>query len=127
MTSFPETPSSGLAQAASAEPLAESVRPAVKRPIARRPADDELPAGWQRCADRPAIERAYRFPDFNLAFAFMTRVALLAERMDHHPEWRNVWNRVEIVLTTHDAGGVTDLDLRMAGEAERFAQSLGAR
>ncbi|MEN9776055.1 MAG: hypothetical protein RL322_3125 [Pseudomonadota bacterium] len=57
----------------------------------------------------------------------MTRVALLAERMDHHPEWRNVWNRVEIVLTTHDAGGVTDLDLRMAGEAERFARSLGAR
>jgi 4a-hydroxytetrahydrobiopterin dehydratase len=57
----------------------------------------------------------------------MTRVALLAERMDHHPDWRNVWNRVEIVLTTHDAGGVTDLDLRMAGEAERFARSLGAR
>jgi len=85
-----------------------------------------LPGGWRLDPDRPAIERSYRFGDFAAAFGFMTRAALLAERMDHHPEWRNVWNRVDIVLTTHDAGGITDLDLTMARAMEAFAREAGA-
>jgi 4a-hydroxytetrahydrobiopterin dehydratase len=125
MTSFPDSPPGQPLQSADAERAESPVRPIQRRPAARWPATEELPAGWLTCTDRPAIERHYRFPDFNSAFAFMTRVALLAERMDHHPEWRNVWNRVDMVLTTHDAGGVTDLDLRMASEAEAFARSLG--
>lgn len=70
--------------------------------------------GWQRAADREAIVRAFEFKDFRQAFAFMTRVALMAERLDHHPEWRNVYKHVEILLTTHDAGGVTQLDIELA-------------
>ena len=70
---------------------------------------------WRRADDpRPAIARSLAFADFNAAFGFMSRVALKAEVMDHHPEWSNVYNRVEIVLTTHDAGGVTDKDLTLA-------------
>ena len=65
----------------------------------------ELP-GWTLRADGLAIERAFRFGDFSEAFAFMTRVALLAEQHDHHPEWSNVYNRVAITLTTHDCGGL---------------------
>ncbi len=78
-------------------------------------------AGWSRVADRDAIARTFTFADFNAAFGWMTRVALLAERMDHHPEWRNVYRTVEVVLATHDAGGVTELDLRMAKAMNRFA------
>lgn len=70
--------------------------------------------GWEEQADREAIRKTFRFRDFNAAFGFMTRVALLAEKMDHHPEWFNVYNRVEVVLTTHDSGGVTRRDLEMA-------------
>ncbi|MES2859907.1 MAG: 4a-hydroxytetrahydrobiopterin dehydratase, partial [Pseudomonadota bacterium] len=71
--------------------------------------------GWTvHPGDRPAIERRLTFADFNTAFAFMTRVAMKAETMDHHPEWSNVYNRVTVLLTTHDAGGVTDLDTTMA-------------
>jgi len=73
----------------------------------------ELP-GWSRAADRDALVRTFRFSGFNAAWGWMTRVALLAETLDHHPEWSNVYDRVEVLLTTHDAGGVTDLDLRMA-------------
>ncbi len=74
----------------------------------------DLP-GWRaHSGDRPAIERSLKFADFNAAFGFMTRVALKADRMDHHPEWSNVYNKVEVLLTTHDAGGVTDLDLELA-------------
>lgn len=74
----------------------------------------ELP-GWSRAAgEREAIARGFRFADFNAAWGWMTRVALLAEKLDHHPEWSNIYNCVEVVLTTHDAGGVTELDLRMA-------------
>ena len=70
---------------------------------------------WRRADDpRPAVARTLRFADFNAAFGFMSRVALKAEVMDHHPEWSNVYNRVEIVLTTHDAGGVTEKDLTLA-------------
>ncbi|NBB53402.1 4a-hydroxytetrahydrobiopterin dehydratase [Rhizobium sp. CRIBSB] len=81
---------------------------------------------WHRAdGERPAIIRSLRFADFNAAFGFMTRVALKAETMDHHPEWSNVYNRVEILLTTHDAGGVTDLDIRMARFIDEAAQSMG--
>lgn len=73
----------------------------------------ELPE-WQLRADRLAIERTFRFGTFSEAFGFMTRVALLAEKQDHHPEWFNVYNRVEITLTTHDAGGLSQRDVRMA-------------
>lgn len=71
-------------------------------------------SGWSRPADRDAIAKTFRFADFSTAWAWMTRVALLAEAMDHHPEWSNVYNRVDVLLTTHDADGVTELDLRMA-------------
>ena len=82
--------------------------------------------GWSvHDGDRPAIERVLRFADFNTAFAFMTRVALKAETMDHHPEWSNVYNRVTVLLTTHDAGGVTDLDTTMARFIDDAAKSRG--
>ena len=68
--------------------------------------------GWTRVGE--GIDRAYRFADFVAAFAFMTRVALLAEKADHHPEWSNVWNRVAVRLTTHDAGGITAKDIALA-------------
>ena len=71
--------------------------------------------GWSVLpGERDAIQRTFKFADFNEAFGFMTRVAIQAEKLDHHPEWFNVYSRVEVTLTTHDAGGVTDLDLAMA-------------
>ena len=69
---------------------------------------------WDFDEARDAITRSFTFADFSEAFAFMTRVALLAEKADHHPEWSNVWNRVDILLTTHDAGGLSQRDLDMA-------------
>lgn len=80
---------------------------------ARDAALAELP-DWRLRSDGMAIERSLKFGDFSEAFAFMTRVALLAEKADHHPEWSNVYNRVEITLTTHDAGGLSDRDVAMA-------------
>ncbi|WP_194271196.1 4a-hydroxytetrahydrobiopterin dehydratase [Zoogloea sp. 1C4] len=77
--------------------------------------------GWQLVPGREAITRSYRFADFNAAFGWMTRVALMAEKIDHHPEWRNTYNRVEVVLTTHDAGGLTELDFQLAGFMDRAA------
>ena len=71
-------------------------------------------SGWTAHDSRDAIVKAFKFADFNAAFGFMTRVALLAEKLDHHPEWSNVYDRVEVLLSTHDAGGVTGLDLAMA-------------
>lgn len=76
--------------------------------------------GWQLLEDRDAIVKTFRFKSFNAAFGFMSRAALLAEKMDHHPEWFNVYNRVDVTLTTHDASGVTELDLRMARAMERY-------
>ena len=73
----------------------------------------DLP-GWTLVEGRDAILRRFRFADFSAAWGFMARVALLAEAQDHHPEWSNVWNRVEIILTTHDAGGLSARDLRLA-------------
>jgi 4a-hydroxytetrahydrobiopterin dehydratase len=73
----------------------------------------DLPA-WKLAEGRDAITRSFRFKDFSEAFGFMSRVALLAEKADHHPEWSNVWNRVDILLTTHDAGGLSMRDIEMA-------------
>ena len=70
--------------------------------------------GWEWHVERQAIYRSFRFADFGEAFAFMTRVALEAEKANHHPEWSNVWNRVDIYLTTHDAGGLTSNDVELA-------------
>ena len=75
---------------------------------------------------REAIARTFTFKNFNQAFGFMSRVALLAEKMDHHPEWSNVWNRVEVTLATHDVGGLSELDLRMARAMDTFASQAGA-
>jgi 4a-hydroxytetrahydrobiopterin dehydratase len=69
---------------------------------------------WRAAEGRDAIVRSFAFKDFNAAFGFMTRVALLAEKLDHHPEWSNVYNRVEVLLATHDADGVSELDVAMA-------------
>lgn len=72
-----------------------------------------LPA-WRECEDRDAIRRDFAFHDFSEAFAFMTRVALAAEKLNHHPEWNNVYNRVTVTLSTHDASGLTERDVRLA-------------
>lgn len=71
-------------------------------------------ADWQRQSDRDAIHREFKFKDFRQAFAFMTEAALVAEKMDHHPEWSNVYNTVSVTLTTHDANGITQLDIDLA-------------
>lgn len=75
-------------------------------------------SGWCVCREGTALQKTYVFKTFSEAFGFMTRVALLAECQDHHPEWKNVWNRVEIVLTTHDAGGLTEKDFILASSIE---------
>jgi 4a-hydroxytetrahydrobiopterin dehydratase len=77
--------------------------------------------GWRAAEGRDAIVKEYRFNDFNQAFAFMARVALYAERHDHHPEWFNVYNRVDVTLATHDAGGVTDKDVALAHFMDQVA------
>ncbi|MGF1549727.1 MAG: 4a-hydroxytetrahydrobiopterin dehydratase [Sphingomonadaceae bacterium] len=82
-------------------------------------------AGWRYDAGRKGIAKSFRFADFSEAFGFMTRVALAAERADHHPDWTNVWNRVDIMLTTHSAGGVTARDIALAAEVERIAGGAG--
>jgi len=79
--------------------------------------------GWREVEGRDAITKSFRFADFNAAFAFMTRAALTAEKMDHHPEWFNVYNRVEVTLSTHDASGVTDLDVKLATFMDGAAKS----
>jgi len=86
-----------------------------------------LPQWREDAGDRPAIARKLVFDDFNAAFGFMTRVALKADKVDHHPEWSNVYNRVDILLTTHDAGGVTDKDVAMARFIDAAAVETGAK
>lgn len=88
---------------------------------AARAAALKLLDGWAEVKGRDAIHKTFKFPDFNAAFSFMTRVALKAEQLDHHPEWSNVYNKVEITLSTHDAGGVTELDAALA----KFIDDLG--
>lgn len=86
---------------------------------AREAALKDLPE-WREVAGRDVIARKFEFKDFNAAFGFMTRVALLAERLDHHPEWMNVYKTVDVRLTTHDAGGVTEKDVRMARAMDEY-------
>jgi 4a-hydroxytetrahydrobiopterin dehydratase len=78
-------------------------------------------SGWSEVSGRDAITRKFVFKDFNEAFGFMTRAALVAEKMDHHPEWFNVYKTVEITLSTHDAGGLTELDVKLAESMNTLA------
>jgi 4a-hydroxytetrahydrobiopterin dehydratase len=87
---------------------------------ARATALNELPH-WDYDGEAQGIRRRFSFNDFAEAFAFMTRVAILAEKADHHPEWSNVYNRVEILLTTHDAGGLSERDISLAKAIDAFA------
>src|SRR5450759_2827155 len=91
---------------------------------ARKSALKEL-SGWTETPGREAIARTFIFKDFNEAFGFMSRAALVAEKRDHHPEWRNVYKTVEVVLATHDAGGVTSLDIELAKAMNAIARQLG--
>src|SRR5260370_35690153 len=91
---------------------------------ARKSALQGLP-GWTETPDREAIARTFIFKDFNEAFGFMSRAALVAERRDHHPEWRNVYKTAEVSLATHDAGGVTALDIELAKAMNAIAKQLG--
>jgi 4a-hydroxytetrahydrobiopterin dehydratase len=77
--------------------------------------------GWSEVAGRDAISRKFVFADFNAAFGFMTRAALVAEKLDHHPEWFNVYKTVEVTLSTHDAGGVTERDIQLAEAMDKIA------
>jgi 4a-hydroxytetrahydrobiopterin dehydratase len=81
------------------------------------------PEGWEQRDG--ALHRRFAFGDFSEAWAFMSRVALVAEKQDHHPDWSNSWNRVDISLTSHDAGGLTGRDLRLAEAIDRIARQLG--
>lgn len=78
-------------------------------------------SGWAEVSGRDAIARKFTFKDFNQAFGFMTRAALVAEKMDHHPEWFNVYKTVEVTLSTHDAAGVTELDVKLAEAMDKIA------
>jgi len=79
--------------------------------------------GWSEVKGRDAISRTFTFQDFNAAFGFMTRAALVAEKLDHHPEWFNVYDKVEVTLATHDAGGVTERDIALAEAMNRLAEA----
>ena len=91
---------------------------------ARKSALAEL-SGWAETPGREAITRTFIFKDFNEAFGFMSRAALVAEKNDHHPEWKNVYKTVEVVLATHDAGGVTGRDIDLAKAMNAIARQLG--
>ena len=77
--------------------------------------------GWSNTEDRDAIQKTFTFKSFNQAFSFMTRVAMEAEKANHHPEWFNVYNRVDVTLSTHDAGGITEKDIKLAQFMEMIA------
>ena len=81
--------------------------------------------GWSSLKDRDAIAKTFTFKNFNEAFGFMSRVAMAAEKADHHPEWFNVYNRVDVTLTTHEAGGVTDRDVKLAMLMDKWAGRAG--
>ncbi len=97
----------------------------MKRPgrLSAKVVDVRLPSlpGWKRTKGK--LHRIFTFADFSEAFAFMTRAALAAEKLNHHPDWSNVWNKVTVDLSTHDAGGITELDFRLAAEVNRIAGS----
>ncbi|MBO0742791.1 MAG: 4a-hydroxytetrahydrobiopterin dehydratase [Hyphomicrobiaceae bacterium] len=95
--------------------MAQKLDDAARNGLAKR-----LPE-WTRTEGRDALQRTFKFADFNAAFGFMARAALVAEKMDHHPEWTNVWNRVEVTLSTHSAGGLTDLDVKLAEAMDKIA------
>jgi 4a-hydroxytetrahydrobiopterin dehydratase len=86
----------------------------------RREALNKLP-DWKAVEGRDAIERSFQFKNFSQAFGFMTRVALAAEKMDHHPEWSNIYNKVDILLTSHDVNGLSERDIKLAGIIDRLA------
>jgi 4a-hydroxytetrahydrobiopterin dehydratase len=90
-------------------------------PEARAAALQNLP-GWSLVEGREAITKSYKFKSFSEAFGFMARAALEAEKLDHHPEWFNVYNKVEVVLATHSAGGLTELDVKLAGKMDLIAK-----
>ncbi len=92
---------------------------------ARRRGLADLP-GWRAVENRDAIQKSFQFKDFNQAWGFMSRVALAAEKMDHHPEWFNVYNRVENTLSTHDCGGLSERDLALAASIDAHARDSGA-
>lgn len=77
--------------------------------------------GWSEVEGRDAITKTYKFDDFEQAFGWMAKVADVAEEMNHHPEWFNVWNKVEVTLSTHDAGGLTELDTKLAAKMDQLA------
>ena len=83
-------------------------------------------SGWSAAEGRDAIAKSFKFKDFNAAFGFMSRAALHAEKHDHHPEWFNVYNRVDVTLATHDAGGVTQKDIDLARFMDEAAKQMGA-
>jgi len=91
---------------------------------ARKSALQGLP-GWTEAPGREAIARTFVFKDFNEAFGFMARAALVAEKSDHHPEWRNIYKTVDVVLSTHDAGGLTALDIELAKAMNAIARQFG--
>jgi 4a-hydroxytetrahydrobiopterin dehydratase len=90
-------------------------------PEAKARALKEL-SGWSELSGREAIAKSFKFKTFNEAFGFMSRVALEAEKMDHHPEWSNVYNKVDVVLSTHGAGGLTELDVKLAAKMDVIAK-----
>ena len=100
--------------------MPQNARPQKLSAEARKAALAKL-SGWTEVSGRDAIARKFTFKDFNEAFGFMTRAALVAEKMDHHPEWFNVYKTVEVTLSTHDAGGVTELDIKLAEAMDRIA------
>ena len=97
-------------------------RPSRLAPAERDVALAGLP-NWVLVAGREAIHRSFKFADFNAAFGFMTRAALIAEKMDHHPEWSNVWNKVDVTLATHDASGLTALDFELAEAMDKLVST----
>jgi len=84
-------------------------------------------SSWKEVQGRDAVARTYTFKNFNEAFGFMARVALVAEKMDHHPEWFNVWNRVDVTLSTHDVGGLSDKDITLAKEMDHIASAFNPK
>lgn len=96
------------------EKLSDTARKTTLEPL--------LEAGWQMVEDKDAITKTYKFGNFVDAFGFMSRAALWAEKWDHHPEWFNVYNRVEVTLTTHDVDGLSTLDVKLARKMDALAE-----